>query len=195
MQSIRSNIVPILVVEVILGCDFFDKHIEAILPTKHLVKLDGGTTIPIISHTERRPQRSISLPEEEEYVPASRGVSNKVRATKRTFLKPESQTCVEVRCGAQELVTIVPYAPLCEKSQCSVETGIHQAEPGAIFNIIVANFSQKTVTLCPSQIFSVIDEHPASLLEPEISHGNIIWIVEGTKYRKQKPRSKICYLD
>lgn len=141
IESVRFNVVPRLAVEVILGCDFCDKHVEAIRPRKRLVELDDGTTIPIVRRPDRRPQGSIPLPEEQEYVPASRRASNKVRATKRTVLKPESQTWVEVRCEAQGLVTIEPYAPLYETSQCSVATGVHQAEPRAIFHIFVANFS------------------------------------------------------
>lgn len=48
IRAVGTLRVKRLATSLILGCDFCDKHIEAIRPWKRLVKLEDGTTITII---------------------------------------------------------------------------------------------------------------------------------------------------
>ena len=57
----RVEVVPFLVVDrlstqVILGCDFCDKHVESIRPRQRVIVMDDGTTVPIVRqhHRENR---------------------------------------------------------------------------------------------------------------------------------------------
>lgn len=48
VKHIRFNVVESLVTEVIIGCDFCDKHVEAISSRKQEVDLADGATVPVI---------------------------------------------------------------------------------------------------------------------------------------------------
>ena len=47
-DTVTFNVVSNLGTDVILGCDFLDKHVEAIRPRKRLVTLHDGPSVPII---------------------------------------------------------------------------------------------------------------------------------------------------
>ena len=65
VESVRFIVVPRLAVDVIIGCDFFDKHIEAIRPRKCIVKLGDGTAVQIVRRSDKRPAvRASSTPEQ-----------------------------------------------------------------------------------------------------------------------------------
>lgn len=55
------NVVKRLSTEVILGCDFCDKHIESIRHLHILVELNDGTTIPIKRQAFERKKTSVPL--------------------------------------------------------------------------------------------------------------------------------------
>ena len=191
VETVRFNVVPRLAVDVIIGCDFCDKHIEAIRPRKRLVELDDGTTVPIVRLPSKRATGSIPLPDEQQYVPPDRRASNKVKVVERTVLAPESQNWVQVTTDCEGLVTIAPYGPLYSKTQCAVAAGVHQAEAGKPFGVFVANFTTKPVILTPGQVVATTDEHPAALMETDMSHGEMLGITDqATRYRKRDHSSK-----
>jgi len=92
VESVQFNVVPRLAVDVIIGCDFCDKHIEAIRPRKCIVELDDGTAVPIVRRPDKRPAGAIPLPDEQVYIPTGRRPPNKVRLEEEITLAPESQT-------------------------------------------------------------------------------------------------------
>ena len=47
-EAVSFYAVESLCTQVLLGCDFCDKHVESIRPLKRVVELDDGTTVPII---------------------------------------------------------------------------------------------------------------------------------------------------
>ena len=47
-ERVNSDVVQNLGAEVIIGCDYLDKHVEAIRPRKGIVELADGSTIPIV---------------------------------------------------------------------------------------------------------------------------------------------------
>ena len=191
VEVVKFNVVPRLAVDVIIGCDFCDKHVEAIRPRRRLVELDDGTTVPIVRRPDKRPPGAIPLPEEQVYVPSDKRASPKVKVAEKVTLQPESQTWVKVRTESEGLVIVQPYAPLFQRYQCAVATGVHQPEPDKPFGVFVANFSSKPVTLSLNQVVATTEEHPAALLETDIAHGDMLGIVDsGTKYRKRDHNAK-----
>ena len=56
-----------LAAPVILGCNFCDKHVEAILPRQRLVELEDGTTIPIVRKPLGRVRKAPPLPVAQEW--------------------------------------------------------------------------------------------------------------------------------
>ena len=101
-----------LAADVILGCDFCDRHIEAIRPRKRLVEMDDGSTVPIVRRPDKRKEGSIPLPEEQVYVPAKERVSNKVVVHSEKRLQPNTQTWVEVTTDTHGLIQVEPLGKL-----------------------------------------------------------------------------------
>ena len=66
--SISFYVIERLTTQVILGCHFCDKHVEAIKPRQRLVEMDDGTTVPIL-RTSARKANAVPLPPEQEFVP------------------------------------------------------------------------------------------------------------------------------
>lgn len=54
-----------LATSVILGCDFFDRHVEAMLPQRLNIEMEDGSTVPIIRKPSGR-QSGAPVPEEQE---------------------------------------------------------------------------------------------------------------------------------
>ena len=65
VESVQFNVVPQLSADVLIGCDFCDKHIEASRPRKCIVELDDGTAVPIVRRSDKRPAGAIPLPDEQ----------------------------------------------------------------------------------------------------------------------------------
>ena len=76
-EVVKFNVVERLGTDVILGCDYCDKHVESIRPRKRLVELDDGSTVPILKRPEGRATNAVPLPAKQEYVPPE-----------RTFIRP-----------------------------------------------------------------------------------------------------------
>ena len=191
VEIMDFKVVERLAVPVILGCDYCDKHVEAIRPRQRVVELDDGTTVPILRKPPTRPHGAIPLPEQQEYIPSKRRASTKVQTTKKTVLQPESHNWVNVVTAQAGLVTIEPLQRLYERHECLAGTGVHHATPGKPFNIMVANFSKRPVVLEAGQTVANCDEHPTALAESDISHAELLGIAtEDAKYRKRDFRAK-----
>ena len=81
-----------LATDLILGCDYCDRHVEEILPRKRLIKLDDGTTVPIVRKASARPPNAPRLPPE---LVLSKNPSRRnpsVWVTMRLKLKPGTHT-------------------------------------------------------------------------------------------------------
>ena len=76
VESISFYLVERLTTQVILRCDFCDKHVEAIKAQQQLVEIDNGTNV-LILRTSVRKANAVSLPPEKEFV------SKKKRLLKR----------------------------------------------------------------------------------------------------------------
>ena len=54
IEIVKFNVVERLGTDVILGCDFCDKHAESIRPRKLIIDLANGTAVPILKRPESR---------------------------------------------------------------------------------------------------------------------------------------------
>ena len=141
-EVVTFNVVDGLGTEVTVGCDYLDKHVEAIRPRRRVVKLDDGTTIPIEGgqNVVRVPLRR--SPKKEELSPPSR-TSRHIRVTKEVTIKPNTQAWVEVVTSTSGLIVVEPIAKLYESHMCLAGNGISQVQADKPFKILVANFSDK----------------------------------------------------
>ena len=77
-EIVKFKVVERLGTDVILGCDFCDKYLEATHPRKRPIELHDGTTVPILKRLEGRAKHSVPLPAEQEYIPPKGRSSSRV---------------------------------------------------------------------------------------------------------------------
>ena len=133
VEVINFKVVERLAVPVILGCDYCDKHVEAIKPRQRFVELEYGTTVPIIRKPPTRPQGSIPLPDQQQYLPAKRRSSTRIKTTKPIWLKPEAHKWVEVVTDHKGVIIVEPFHKLYERHECLAGAGVYQVESGNPF--------------------------------------------------------------
>lgn len=69
-EMVTFNVVERLATNILLSCDYCDRHVEAIKPGQRLVGLEDGTTVPIVrnpgerSHTRYHYQKLSDSPRE-----------------------------------------------------------------------------------------------------------------------------------
>ena len=76
-----------LAAPMIIGADFCDKFVEAILPRKRRVELHDGTTIPIVRKVPKGPQGAPPLPTEQEFELQRGIISPKVKVSRKTVTR------------------------------------------------------------------------------------------------------------
>jgi len=165
-----------LATDLILGCDYCDRHVEAILPRKRLVKLDDGTTVPIVRKASARPPGSPKLPPELVLgkTPSRRNPS--VWVTKRVTLKPGTHTWVDVATRREGTINIEPIESLYEKTSCLASNGIAEVSPGKRFRILVANFSKEARTLVKNQVVAHATSQPTFLVDSPICLADVLGV-------------------
>ena len=117
VESISFYSVERLTTQVILGCDFCDKHVEAIKPRQRFVEMDDGTTVPIL-RTSVRKSNAVRLPPEQEFFPKKRRQSTRLAVAEAVVLQPSTQTWVKVNSERSGLVMIEPDKGLFAKHNC-----------------------------------------------------------------------------
>ena len=85
-ESVRFNVVDKLGTEIILGCEYLDKYVEAIRPRRGIIEMVDGTEANIIRRTLGRFANKHSINEEEEFKPPKHRSSKKVSLTKSVTL-------------------------------------------------------------------------------------------------------------
>ena len=129
LEVVQFNVVEKLAVDIILGCDFCDKHVEAIRPRRSNVELDDGTTIPIIRRPSTGHKDAVPLPEAQEWVRKPRRKSNKISVHEPIILQPETQTFVTVTCEHDGLILVEPDEKLYERHLSLVGSGSSKFHP------------------------------------------------------------------
>ena len=169
----RSEIVTFYVVErlateVILGCDYCDKHVESIRPRRRLVEMEDGSTVPIVRRPDKRKHNTVPLPEEQEYVPLKGRISNKIAVSKEIKLPPETQSWIEVTCEKHGIIQVEPLEKLFTNQLCMVGNGIAQVKPGIPFKVLIANMGRESITLLKGQKIAAAEAHPTTIIESDV---------------------------
>lgn len=153
-----------LATDVLLGCEYCDKYIEAIKPRKREVELDDGTTVPIIRNPSARSTRSVPLPPDQRtapFVPRSR----KIWAARKYILKPGTHTPIEVACRQSGTVMVQNSERLYDRQRCLVANGIAEVTENRTFRVFVANFSQEEQVIHRNQFVATANPQPAYYAE------------------------------
>ena len=179
----RKDIVTFYVVDrlatdVILGCDYCDRHIEAIKPRKRLVELDDGTTVPIVRRPDKRKNDSVPLPDEQVYAPAKGRINDKITTFEEKRLEPDTQTWVKVVTNTHGLIQVESLPKLYTNQLCMIGNGIAQVIPGKSFKILVANIGHQPITLLKGQKIARAEPHPTSVVESDIMLAEMLGIAE-----------------
>jgi hypothetical protein len=153
----RFIVVEGLAAECILGCQFIDRQVQAILPKEKRVKLANGNVIQIIHDSGPHLFGRKTTP------PKELNPSKKVRVAKTIVLPPRSEFVVPVQCAAPGLLFL--HARLRDYA-----TGVHMANGGAKFlpnqpfTIRVVNTSMKIRRLTKGMVLGHALPHPTAMV-------------------------------
>lgn len=179
----RNEIITFKVVErfalnVILGRDFCNKHVEALRSRKSLVKLDDGTIVLIFRQPSSRQREAVRLPAARQNILKCRRTSKKILVQKPVIIKADSQTFVTVTYEQACVILVEPSRKVFNRHVCLADTGVNQVTPGQQFNILVANFKKTPKRLLSNQFVAIASKHPTQLVESCYSHREIFGVVD-----------------
>ncbi len=187
-DNINFNVVERLGTEVIIGCDYLDKHVEAIRPRQRRVEMDDGTTVPIVRCDARKQALNRDIPEDTPHLRRPTKFSRRIRVTSTVVLKPNTQTWVEVTTETSGLILVESTKRLCETHTCLTGNGVAQVEANKPFRVLVANFGNTNRRLLSGQAIAFAEPHPSSIMESDVSHAELLGLVDDKTaqlYRKR----------
>ena len=187
-DKVNFYVVERLATDFILGCDFCDKHVEAIKPRKRLVELDDGTTIPLVRGSKIFRGKSIPVPSETPTKQNARAASSKIVTTEDVTLPANSQCWVKVKTAQHGLIHVQPVDKLYANRLCLAGNGIAQVETGKQFGIFVANFGKEPQRIKAGTKVATAKAHPKWIKESEFTHADMLGIVEDATENKYKKR-------
>lgn len=189
---VTFNVVQNLGTDVILGCDFLGKHVDAIRPRKRLVTLGDGTSVPIIrGHKPSKSFRRI-LPEPEVAAERTVRAQSKVKVVANAVLEPGTQTWVEVAAPISVTVLIEPNPKMYQHHTCLASNGVVEAVADVPFKILVANFGKHTKNLQKGQVVGNVHANPANLVESNISHGELLRLIDNKTAQLYRKHNQIA---
>jgi hypothetical protein len=153
----RFTVVPGLVAECILGCQFIDRHVTEILSKEKKIRLTDGTIVHILQDSgDVPPSTSVGAPK-----PV--GHSTKVRAARWVTLQPRSECHVWVQCAAPGLRFL--QAMLREVSvRVYMANGVADVVPNQPFRIRMINASLRECKLPKGMILGHALAHPKGIV-------------------------------
>jgi transposase InsO family protein len=125
-----------LSVDLILGTQFIDSHVQIINARRRSVIMDLGDEVPLADAQYRLAER--------------------VFVTERVLVPPKSEVVVPVRCNSRGLCLVTCVG----RKRTAVANGLHELEEGAPFAIMVANFGDSAVTLVPGSVIARAEPNP-----------------------------------
>ena len=167
-----------LSVPVILGCDFCDRHVEAIRPRSKEVELDDGTTVPIVKAPAKRSRESVPLPQAFAFPSHRDRISTKVRLTEPYRLQPGTQTWVRVTSTFHGTGILHSRSVLYERHGIAVTNGIVQVEPNKTFRILLSNFSERVRLVQRNQVVAELLDHPLAMSASNLRVGELLGVTE-----------------
>ena len=159
-----------LAVHVILGCDFIQKYVAAILPQERQVVLRYGGAVAIQAKRPRIVASVTSSPPRLDHPsPWRKRVSNltdRIKLARPATIPPFSETHILVRGGKSGLRRVEPAERLMRKHKVSVPFGVIDSLPGKTFAMKIANFSKKKVCLRKGAVVGTTVASPKFVVYP-----------------------------
>ena len=166
-----------LAAEVIIGADYMDRFVEAILPRKKCVELADGSTVPIVRRPLARPPSAPPLPPDQEYQESGGRVSNKLRVETPVKLEPAMQTWVSVVSPRHGVMVVQPNEKLFHNHGVAPTNGVVQIEPNRPFRILVANFGKHAKSLVKNQVLGTLLPHPTFVIPTPVKFAEVLGLV------------------
>lgn len=164
LSKVEFIVTKALAAPVLLGCDFCDKYMDAIMPRRKRVELLDGTAVPIVRKPLKRAGKTKApLPVAQEYPAEERRASDKIRVAQTVTVQPETQTWVTVHSEVLGTRLVQPASSLCERYQVALANGVVHVDPHHPFQVLIANFSDQPVRLVKGQVIGNALPHPALL--------------------------------
>jgi hypothetical protein len=121
-----------LSVDLILGTQFIDAHVQLINPRRKCLTMGQGEEIPLADHDYRKVQR--------------------VFVKERITIPPRHEAVVPVYSDADGVCLVTTMG----LRRVAVSNGIHHLEKGATFLTKVGNFSQQAIILTPGTVIASV---------------------------------------
>lgn len=148
-----------LAAEVIVGCDFMDRFMEAVYPCRKAIDLDDASLIPITGRPLRRTPNALPFPVSQKLARAGGRTSPRLSVTKPIAMEPAQQTFVSVNSKRHGLMLLQPHVKLYRKSQIFASDRYVQVEPNCEFRVLVSNFGISPYWLVKGQMISMLPPH------------------------------------
>jgi hypothetical protein len=175
-----------LAAEWILGCQFIDRQVQAILPREKPVTLANGSVIPILQDSDPHPVAGQPAP------PKELPPSTKVRVAKMIVLSPRSERVVPVQCAAPGLRFL--QARLRDNATgVYMANGVAEILPNQPFTVRVVNTSVNIRRLPKGMVLGHALPHSTAMValieDPDVSEGP----TDGDKEHARKELSPMDY--
>jgi transposase InsO family protein len=184
--SAQFIVVENLVADCILGCQFINKQVTAILPKEKVVRLVDNSLVPILKDTD--PLRPTAIPETPEASP-----STKVRVAKFSKVLAQAETLIWVQCAAPGLHFLQAHHRESDRTGVSLANGIADILPMEPFPVRVINTSTQDRILPKGMVLGHALPHPRQIIhlveegdtEREFPQGPRIPDIEGNLWKQE----------
>ena len=163
-----------LAAPVILGCDFCDKHVKAILPRQRLVELENRTTIPIVRKPLGRVRKAPPLPVAQEWEEGLIRSDNKSKVAKATEIPAFSQAFVTVTSPRDGYSIIQPVGKLYDDHQLLTANGVANVESNNPFRILIANLGRYPKNLAKNHVVATLLPHPTITVPTHVLLADVV---------------------
>ena len=158
----------------ILGCDFCDKHVEAILPRQRSVELEDGTTIPIVRKPPGRVREAPPPPVVQEWKEGMIRSDNKAKAAKATEISAFSQAFVTVTYPREGYSIIQPVGKLYDDRKLLTANRVANVESNNPFRILIANLERYPKTRAKNQVEATLLPHPTITVPTHVLLADVV---------------------
>ena len=166
-----------LAVEVIVWTRFMNRYVDAIECRNQMIRLNRGSTIPILSrHDARRPHerpndrlhdnddQNDSPRNDKRINDAPFNKPHTIRTARTVTIPPMSQVAIPVVTKASGLVYIEPKLPVQTRYHVRTANGIHEVRPDVKFELVLASFSKNPQGLPKGMKIAYAKRNPLAIL-------------------------------
>ena len=163
-----------LAAPIILGCEFFEKHVEAIPPRQRLLELEDGTTIPIFRKPLGRVRKAPPLPVAQECEEGVIRSDHNAKVAKATEIPALSQAFVSVTSLRDGYSIVEPVGKLYDDHQLLTSNGVANVESNNPFRILLANLGRSPKTLAKNQVMATLLSNPTIAVPTHVLLADVV---------------------